>query len=188
MLRAIRLATRFQCRKLIGWVQTMLRGDCSSFSSQKTAEPRLSLIYDRDQFFVKWRKYGSKWKSIGITVLLFPCSPSSTDCPSPLHPVGYSLAFSSFGRVRVWENAPLFYVGPLAQNTQGPWSAQLHPPQGKLLWQSTQGPLISSLSTKKQRSCFNPLCPPQSGNTDVDYNSMFIQLSCLMQILTTFVN
>lgn len=35
--------------------------------------------------------------------------------------------------VRVWENALLFYVGPLAQNTQGPSSGQLHPPQGKLL-------------------------------------------------------
>lgn len=124
----------------------------------------------RGALLVRQLAGGIKWKSI---CCLFSCLEISARAQLIL--LFHCTPFSSFGLVRVLENAPLFYVGPLAQNIQGPWSTQLHPPQGKLLWQSAQGPLISSLSAK-QRNCLILLCPPQSGNAHVIIIPFFCSL------------
>lgn len=60
-----------------------------------------------------------------------------------------------------------FMLALLAPERPGAPRSRPHPPQGKPEWQSTRGPLISSLFTKKQRSCSNPLCPLRSGTADM---------------------
>lgn len=121
-------------------------------SGEREAEPWCSLLYESDQSLksdvnteATWGKKTTQHLSNNASSCPVYGSAVSSGAPHPATP--WHFLFSA--PVRVWENAPLFYVGPLAQNTQGPSSAQLHPPQGKLLWQNTQGPLISSLSTKK---------------------------------------